>query len=320
MKTFSVCLCIALALWLVGCLSNAGQPIPETSVSSLATIKFTITPTFLPPSITPTLTPIPTQLPPTQTSHPTLTSDEAKTKLFNLLLNNGGCNLPCFLGYSPRLSTREDIQGFFSQFRIRDTPDMSISRPVANNRSIIGFYIRNNDSYFNIGVSTYEDKGQIEILGMGTFSQPKWDIHYAEVMKYYMLPQILKIYGKPSQVLVLTFRDDRQRPDITTNEFFLVLLYSEQGIYVKYKMERQTTGNGFLGCPSRSFVDVAVWSPEGKDTFSKVVQVMNSGSDLSSYKSIDDATSMTIDDFYQTFSNAENKSCIETAIATWPNP
>ncbi|MBI5352935.1 MAG: hypothetical protein HZB50_09885 [Chloroflexi bacterium] len=313
-------LMIALFLaFLSGC-SIVRQHILGTSTSTPIDIEFTSIPTFAPPSITPVFTPVPAQPASAQTPFPTLTSNEAKTKLFNLLVNNGGCNLPCLIGYSPRISTRQDLQGFFNQFRVADTPDLSVTRSVATDGSSIGFFIRYTNNYLNMGISTYENKNQIEALGMGTFSQPNWDTYYAETMKYYMLPQILTNYGEPSQVLILTYRNDRQRPDVTTFPFFLVLLYPERGFYVKYEMDRISTGAKFLGCPSKSFVDIVVWSPGDEEVFEKTVKPTINGEYFGDYKSLDKATIMTVEEFYKVFSDPESMECIETSIETWPNP
>lgn len=321
MKKQSICCTsIVLLILVVGCAPKANPITVQATVSPLTTNSPISTPTSIPPSTTPTLIPASTQLPPTQTSFPTLTADEAKTKLFNLLLENGGCILPCFLGYSPGISSREDVQNFFREFRVKDTPDLSISRTVATDRSIIGFYIRLTNNYLNIGMSTFENKGRVEVFGMGSFSQPEWELSYAEVMKYYLLPQILINYGKPSEIIILTYRNDRQRPDVTSFPFFLVLLYPNQGFYVKYEMERVTSGTNFLGCPSKSFVDVVVWTPNDDEIFESIVKPTINGEYFSDYKSLSDATSLTIEDFYQGFSNPESQNCLETSIETWPNP
>jgi len=298
-----------------------------------------VTPTGIAVPIPMSLTPFSTtQLPlatlsPTQTrtlALPTLTSlpvlrqpEEIKTKLFELLLNNGGCKLPCLLGYTPGTVSPQEMENFFDQFGLVNTQDMSVSRGTSNDGSLSGvsfYFLYSQDIYLNVHISAYINGNRVEALAMDAFPQSKWDPHYAEVMNYYLLPQILTNYGMPAQVLIATYRDDRQRPDVTSAPFFLVLIYPDQGFYVKYEMERVSGGGIFLGCPSKSFVSVAVWSPGDNEAFNKVVQVMNNGGDLSSYKPIDEATSMTIDEFYQTYILPDNTACIETPIETWPNP
>ncbi len=311
-----------LLVWVLfsGCASAIERPATRTSTPIEETIAFTPTPTFLPPSATLTLLKPPTQFLPTQTPFPTLSSEEAKTILFELLQDNGGCRLPCLLGYSPMTSTRQDIQNFFNQFRVKDTSDISISRTGAIDGTSIGFYIRFDKNYLNLGVSTYEDSGQVEAFGMGSFLQPKFDISYVETMKYYMLPQILANYGEPSQVLVLTFRNDRQRPDVTSFPFYLLLIYQDQGFYIQYEMDRVNTGINFKGCPSESFVSLVTWAPEDHAAYEKMMEATILGNYLSGYKSISEATDMTKEEFYQVFLSNNVMNCIVTPIETWPNP
>lgn len=324
---------MVLLILMGSCASGANVVATQSAVPPSLTSDITNTPALILPSTTPSPVSTPTQIPPTQTPLPTLAPDEVKIKLFDLLLNNGGCALPCFLGYSPGISTKDDIQNFFGQFGVQDAPDLSISRTAVTARSIIGFYIRLNNHYLNMGISTYESMGEVKVIEMGSFIQPDnsnpsqrldnsytWDLRYAEVMHYYLLQQILAIYGEPSEVIILTYRNDRQRPDVTSFPFFLVLLYPEQGFYVKYKMERITSGINFLGCPSKSFVDVVVWPPNNDKIFEGIVKPTINSEYLSDYKSLSDATSMTINEFHQIFSNPDTTNCIVTPIETWPNP
>lgn len=272
------------------------------------------------------LTPVPTKPSLSLTPFPLLSAEQATIKLLDLLQDNGECQLPCFLGYLPGITTSEEMNQFFDQFVVSRSADTEISKSQDGNTQSVRFYFPQENLYFNAGMSSWENNNtkKVVILGMGTFltgpTEYSWSSSYYEAVQYYMLPQILKEYGKPSQVLILTFRDDRQRPDVTAKEFFLVLLYSEQGIYIKYKMDRQIVGNNFLGCPLKSFVDVAVWNPEDQEAFKQVVEIMNNGGDLSPYKPIDDATSMSIDEFYRIFTDPNSRGCIETPIDLWANP
>jgi len=310
---------IALVLLLTGCSTSANQSATQISTSSSIDL-FTATSTLpappMSPSPTQTLAPIPSTL----TPFPVLSSDEATAKLLELLQTNGGCHLPCFLGYTPAEANQMQANQFFNQFVNTETPNLSISKPQAGDNRSISFYFLYKNLYFNIGVSMHRNGDRIDSLEMDSFSQPKWNSSYAKVMSSYMLPQVLVDYGKPTQVLIETFRNDSQRPDVTSWPFFLVLLYQDQGFYLNYKMERVSTGAEFLGCPSKSFVSVGVWDPRSEVLFKKMMQVMTNGGDLRDHKSISDATSMSLDEFYETFKDPKNTRCLRTPIETWPNP
>jgi len=289
-------------------------------------------PIEIPPSAT--FTPFPTSIliPPTFTPLPKLTPGESINLLFELLKNNGQCLFPCLLGQKPMISSSE-IKNFFNQFVSVDADEISIDKVRADNGKFnaVTFFIHHNTIYLNIGIASYEQDSQIKTLSLDSsvhmdISNQKlvnfhqWDPRYAEVMYYYLLPQILTNYGKPSEVILLTYRNDRQRPDVTSFPFFLVLLYPDQGFYVKYEMERISTGAEFLGCPSKSYVDITVWPPNDNDVYEKIVKPTINGEYLSDYKSLSDAASMTIEEFYQVFSNPDVTECIVTPIEKWPNP
>jgi hypothetical protein len=135
----------------------------------------------------------------------------------------------------------------------------------------------------------------------------------------YASPNIIKLW-KALKILIETFRNDRQRPDITSWPFFLIILYPEQGFYLEYAMERISTGAEFLGCPSKSFFSIVTWSPSNSKAYSKIIEYPNGGGNLTSYKEISEATSLSADEFYQMFKSPKNTRCIRTPIDTWPNP
>jgi len=320
MKWFLRGICVVMVLFSAGCSAS----VTPTSIAVPATMSLTPFPTTLRPSATLSSTPTRTPAPPTLTPLPILGQpEEIKTKLFELLLNNGGCRLPCLLGHTPGIVSLQEMKNFFDQFGLLKTQDMLVRKGTSNDGSLSGvsFYFPYlQDIYLNMHISAYKNGNQVEALAMDAFPQSNWDFYYAEIVNYYLVPQILMNYGEPSQVLVWTIRDDRQRPDVTTAPFFLALLYPDQGFYLQYEMSRETKGANFLGCPSKAFVSVGVWPPKDEMIFNKMMQVMTNGNGLSPYKSIEEAASLTINEFVETYSKASNSSCLVTPIETWPNP
>lgn len=323
---------IMVLVSLVGCSSKPDNLITQTESPSVIITSTLNSPTLTIPSVTFTPFPTPSSLPPTLTPLPKLAPDESVNLLFELLMNNGQCLLPCLLGLKPENSSLE-MRNFLNQFASVDSDEISIERVRADGGKFnaVSFFVRYDDIYLNIGVSSYEAQNQIKRLSLDSSVYKDnsneslvnflpWDPKYAEVMGYYLLPQMLTTYREPSEVLVLTYRNDRQRPDVTSYPFFLVLLYPDKGFYVKYEMERVVSGANFLGCPSESFVDVVVWTPNDDEVFESIVKPTINGEYFSDYKPLSEATSLTIEGFYQGFSNPENQNCLETPIETWPNP
>ncbi len=103
-----------------GCVKSSGLPgtpsreAPLTLPASKAFPSSTFiqiisgaTPMFM-PTPTPTLTPVPTQTPApseTPTVIPTLSVEDARLRLLDLLAGNGHCRLPCLWGITPGEST-----------------------------------------------------------------------------------------------------------------------------------------------------------------------------------------------------------------------
>jgi hypothetical protein len=149
------------------------------------------------------------------------------------------------------------------------------------------------------------------------------DASFNKAFEYYSLPQILSNYGMPSQVLLAPFPDDPIRTDVKWQPFSLVLLYPEKGIFVEYVSPRGTISNDFVGCPSKAHISLAVWSPESDMSLEYVIQ--KAGSEINElnmdyFKPVEEATSMTLNEFYQKFKDPNNTACLETPMDFWQTP
>jgi len=253
---------------------------------------------------------------------PRLSPDGSVNVLFELLENNGDCQLPCLLGFTPGISTLEELENFFGQFVSIDSSEILIDRVADNDGkwSALGFYFLNSDVYFDIGLTYYQDETLTKAMVLDSASRQKWHPAYRDTMSHFMLQNILADFGVPSQVMILTYPYDPQRSNIVSWPFFLFVLYQERGFYVLYEMNRMSTGAEFRGCPAESFVSIATWSPRDNETFKTLTEATVLGNYLSDYKSIDDSTAMDLDEFFQVFSNPNNVLCIDTPIDAWPKP
>lgn len=146
------------------------------------------------------------------------------------------------------------------------------------------------------------------------------DTLFAQTFEYYMLPSILSTYGAPEQVSLATWQDDPDHPRIKTQPFSLVLFYPDQGFFVEYVTEREVIGNRYAGCPSKSHIYLGTWDP--KKVLSLPYVAQKAGSVINElntdyFQSVEDATSLTLDEFYNTFKNPENTTCLETSRDLW---
>jgi hypothetical protein len=287
--------------------------------------------------VTPTTSPTHTIEPSTNTPQPTLPAEEIKTLIFDLMQDNGVCRLPCLWGLVTGQTNLEILDDFMAHFEERVTTDVNISKFISNKGGIGNLIYRENNIQIHVDLSYYTEKQiglkLLNIRGRTMYEQGEdrgWenpdvapiygDESFNQTFQYYMLSQILTNYGQPTKVWLRPFPDEPGRPDIKWHPFSLVLFYEELGIFVEYEMPRETIGNNYVGCPSQAHLSVAVWDPESDVTLEYVVRmggILINELNMDSFKTVEDATSMTLGEFYTTFMESDNTKCIETPIGVW---
>jgi len=323
MKRIYQIIILVLLFLLGGCVSPLVTPtMPISTITRVPS-----TPTILYRTSTPTLS--------VNASQPTLSADEAKSLVFDLLKNNGSCELPCLWGLTSGKTDSQALNKFMSQFGKLATPDIYVK--VSDYGKVGGFFLdyRKDNVHINTDFSYYEneERNRINLLSLHGYTMQErgkdldWlsmdisplygNASFNQTFAYYLLPQILSNYGPPSQVWLKPYLDDPQRSDITWWPFILVLFYPQQGIYVEYVMPRNSTGEYFEGCPTHSEVYLAVWNPQDDIPLSQIAEKGGFGFDAEYSKSVEKATSMTLDQFYQTFKNPGNTACLETPQGIW---
>ena len=309
----------------------------SSDTSRMATSIATFTPSFQPPTSTVIAS---VQISPA-IPRPTLPADEAKTLVFDLLQNNGGCRLPCLWSLTPGETDPLTFDYFMSQFGNLVSPDVYVSTSEFGELGGFTLILRENYVHIDVDLSYYKNKevNELDLLALRGYAMqergkdPDWlspevsplygDPSFNQAFEYYLLPQILSNYGPPNQVLLAPFPDDPDRTDIKWHPFSLVLLYLDKGIFVEYVSPRETIGSNFVGCSSKADISLAVWSPESGLPMKYVIQ--KAGSEINElnmdyFKPVDEATSMTQDEFYQNFKDPNNTACLETPMELWLSP
>jgi len=140
---------------------------------------------------------------------------------------------------------------------------------------------------------------------------------FAQELQHYMLPQLLTTYGQPKEALIWTFGS---APGGGWVPFHLLLFYPQQGILVDYQGPNERKGNNLQWCPQKTNIALWLWSPERKLTLEDIARIgLNlSLEEVLAYHSLEEATGMSLEMFYKTFRNANNRSCIETPVDMWP--
>lgn len=277
-----------------------------------------------------TLTPIPfftltpTSLP-TQTISPTLSTDEARSRLLDLLANNGNCRLPCLWGITPGKSTYQEAKSVL-------TPLNSISGfgtgfGPGNGSSGLNYYVGDFDLRIDIGFLT--DKNDlvtsVRFIGEafkklkdqpGTEKVYDWEF-FTEQVSQYNLTHILSEYGRPSSVLLSTLT---KPSDLSGLKFFnILLLYPDQGILVSYKTELRVAGEYIMGCPAGAHIELDLHPSGQGQSFLDLLSTDWQETIRVDYQPLEKVTSMSLDMFYQTFRH-ETDQCLFTPAKFWPLP
>ena len=320
-------------------LNPTGTPVPVRQITAMTSTQTrnsaTATP---PPSSTPTATveapPTPTPArrevtpAPTLTPTPTLSAGKAKSLILDLLRDNGACRLPCFWGLPPTASANM-VRSFIAHLGNIILEDFQ-SRKIGDNSEFI--LISQGHSSVSIGIERYLSGGSLEqsIIDFESYQEPEsqpedgriayGDPYFRWMLHYYLLPQILSNYGKPDQVLLAPILYDA--PWLVDDDIDLVLLYQDEGFLVEYILLKHEEGEDFSGCPSEiGFILIVTQAPKQDLSLADFVKHKSLGItdldlDIDYYLPIEEATSLTIDEFYETF-KVPNNPCLKIPRTLW---
>jgi len=285
-------------------------------------------------TMTSTLSPVATATPSptlTPTAIPILSVDDAHQQLLNLLANNGNCHLPCLWGITPGKSTSQDAKAMWSPFNNISstysvgssfTPEEGYVYPAYVEGSLrleteVGYRSDNqivNHIYFKAWewkeyIASNGSQGLAHIFDSKTFGQRT---------AYYSLAHVLSEQGIPSSVMIIT--KGPPQIHIGGGGFDIVLLYPEQGIWAHYTTQMYVVGNTVKACPANAHIEMELYPPGNPDAFFALLDKTDYWSATKSlYKPLEEVTSMTVEQFYETFRNPTDK-CIETPTNLWPTP
>jgi hypothetical protein len=278
--------------------------------------------------------PISTNLP-TPSNVPKLDPTEAVDLVFDLVRTNGNCDFPCFLGaFVPGETSQAAVNDFISQFEDYSSEEINIAVNIFSSgknrtdllvtRDYDDFYIAliiqfefQNDLLTQIAFDAWPAIRSGEKRGEFLFGIPEYDV----ATEFYSLPTVLSEYGMPANVLIGTFnRGALQGPYIP---FSIVLHYPDHGLLIEYIAQQKENGTLFLGCPGESMnFELFISGPEANYGIADYLQYYEGEllSDiwLEAYRPVEEATSLSLEDFYDLYSNSRASQCLETPISLWP--
>lgn len=305
----------------IGC-AQTTRNVETSQPTTIATLVRTITtrPTL---ALTPSIVPADTL-----TAIPILPEKEARVQLLALLADNGGCRLPCLLGITPGKTTYTEARAILLSFS-----GISISMKVSDDTSPDSVWLTydEGDSRTFIQLSyLYASDGVINHIAFNAAEYEEFagnrslvfdSKNFGKRLSPYMLPGILSEFGKPASVVIHT-----SGKQITgSGGFEILLFYPDQGIFVHYITQMETVGANARGCPANAEVELELYPSDDADAFDNALSQTEWAfawpelAENPSWKPIDKATSMSLEQFYETFRQPTDK-CIETPLKGWYVP
>lgn len=316
----------SLILVLLASLASCTVPIvspltPSSTVISSPTPKPKL-PTDTPVTKLPTNTPVskPTVViltrRPSPTPVATMTADKEQALVLSLLQDNGKCRLPCWWGFTPGETAWLVAESFF----LSNGKRIGVYRDSQGTVYSVNFFIPNHGSRIN--QDYYTTNGDvidvITVRAVPPIRDEKLaygDAQLAKDWNLYRLPQMLTNYGQPSEVFLETFTG---APDGGRPPFSLLLFYPEKGILVRYFGLVEKREKTLRVCLSQADVSLWLWSPEHSMTLDRLANLGNEPiSDMSGFRSLEEATGISVEQFYQSFAQPNNKRCFETPADMW---
>jgi hypothetical protein len=318
---------IFVAALLVSC-TNQSSPVTSTTTASSG---ITFTPLHdIKPSETTTLTHTPTNTPTviptlTWTPLPTLSVDAAHAKIKELLETNGRCNLPCWWGIIPGITTWPEALHFLIPIVVK----VGQGGSTTFNHNGEQHYVTGYDAYYEIDSTLEQERLLFSIQDNVVI----WISTFHPKTKYnYQLHQILAFLGIPEQVYISARSSGKMPAPNELAPAILVLDYSHIGVWAAYGYLTSRVGENISICPQDFGKRTSKYELYGNiggrlELFDPTleypwtVSIEEYTKNVSGYGlvgKLEDVTNMSIETFYRTFIEPEPIVCLETPINMWP--
>jgi hypothetical protein len=315
---YSLILLFFLSIVLSGCLNNNMNT--EADPTKVATTEIVVVETKSVQSPTLALTPtrqetiIPTftnTVSETPTPTPTITATWVPPTLNDysiqtLIDTNGNCELPCWWGLVPGKTTKEQVVSFFDQIDI-------------NKMESLGQVERNNPDGVEVLmeeiVITYNLPGG---NGIGNLILVFWDnvLVYIAVdedtaIYRYQLESTLNKLGKPDEVFLYTVIGPGK-----ANPYILLLIYKNKNTIFSFGSEAYKGEENIRICIEHDGPVLIMWEDEF-GVLERLNDIFYGPDPGTEYPSIENVTNISVDGFYEQFTDPYGSDCFETSIEFW---
>ena len=104
--------------------------------------------------------------------------------------------------------------------------------------------------------------------------------------------------------------------------YLIAMYYPDQGFLVQYNgLASQNTGSNLVICPRELSVQLTTWDPDLSPTLEQVTyrgtSITMIGDYLYIFKHLSEVSSITEEEFYETYRNPDFTECFETPAELW---
>jgi hypothetical protein len=279
-------------------LSDLTPDLPAQTITNPAAVEKSPSSPVIHLSKTPTKT---VHFTPTETYTPLPTID--RFGIQGLIDTNGGCELPCWWGIEPGKTTLEQVTVFLNPI----TKKLESYGP--SKITVKGIQYERIVSEFSYTLPGRQDMGGISIIfwnGVVTYL----DVDSSTMSYRWKISQILQKMGKPTEIYLLVI------PSWSEIPVTLVLYYPDQRVYFQKYIDAYEENGIVKICLPQKGLALATWSSDFdiNDRFKDFV--LGSGSERELQR-LEEATSLTKDDFYEIFSDPSSLNCFESPLDVW---
>ena len=255
-------------------------PVPAPAISTTP-VSETVTSSLI--SATPIIAVI------TLTPLPTLEGEELETSVARLLENPMNCDVPCWWGSVPDVTSINEIKHAVSPYNFDIYEYTDGERTIL--RLGIGYVEERNDFKIRIGYGFSNSR----LTSVSAYSPPIFEV--------------LAKYGQPDEVWLATAISPAPIP------VRLNLVYLQEGMAFGYVTDGDAKSGMFKGCFSDEEAGrLRLLVPDTTTSYKDFSTIFEEDH---RYLLLEEATDLTMDDFIQQFSDPTQPQCIETPIELW---
>jgi hypothetical protein len=204
---------------------------------------------------------------------PTMTAFQTKDYFGKLLQTNGNCKLPCILGIEPAGGMHQEIIAVFDGVEEIDEEDFYYGSDNLQGQKSYQIVLWEEDILTHANLNVIGKENQLHAISLHgqiirEVTTEPWfqgEPAYGEFpnnpfLQMYWLPNILKTYGRPSEVFLYTSGEDEM--DNGNEPMSLLLLYKDRGFLAGYTFPRKIQDAEYVGCPLETEAYAISWVPD----------------------------------------------------------